>query len=386
MLTVGAIFDRDGPSRGETRIGNGRTTEVTAARTTKRDDEGRHIEYHARENRTMSSTAGSEVVVVTGASSGIGRATAHAFADDGAKVGLLARSEERLDNAKAEVEERGGEALAVPTDVSEYDEVESAADAVEDEFGPIDTWVNAAMATVFGEFTNVEPEEFRRATEVNYLGFAHGSHVALNRMVPRDSGTLVQVGSALAYRGIPLQSAYCGSKFAIRGMTDSIRTELLHDDSDVHVTTVHLPGVNTPQFEQVRLHVDKLPRPVAPVFQPEVAADGIHWAAHHDRREVYVGRSTVKTIWGNKIAPWVADHLLARNGFSGQLRDEDVPDDYEDYLFEPKSGDRGTHGPFDGEAESESVQLELTKHRPAVGAVLGVVALLAAKLLFGAGE
>ncbi|MDS0298752.1 SDR family oxidoreductase [Halogeometricum sp. S1BR25-6] len=331
----------------------------------------------------MSSTDRSEVVVITGSSSGIGRATAHEFAEDGARVALLARNEERLENAKAEVEERGGKALAIPTDVSEYDEVEAAAERVEEEFGPIDTWVNAAMATVFGEFTEVEPEEFERATDVNYLGFVNGSHVALNRMVPRDSGTLVQVGSALSYRGIPLQAAYCGSKFAIRGMTDSIRTELLHDDSDVHVTTVHLPGVNTPQFDQVKLHVDKLPRPVAPVFQPEVAADSIHWAAHHERREVYVGRSTVKTIWGNKIAPWLVDRLLAKQGYSGQFRDEDVPDDYEDYLFEPKSGDRGTHGSFDDEAEAGSVQLTLTKHREALGAVLGVLALVAAKLYVG---
>ncbi|MFC6724542.1 SDR family oxidoreductase, partial [Halobium palmae] len=220
----------------------------------------------------MSSMKDAEVVVVTGASSGVGRATAHEFADDGAKVALLARNEGTLETAKEEVEERGGEALVVPTDVSEYDEVEAAADRIEEEWGPIDTWVNVAMATVFGEFTNVDPEEFKRATEVNYLGFVNGSHVALNRMVPRDTGTLVQVGSALAYRGIPLQSAYCGSKFAIRGFTDSIRTELMHNDSDVHVTTVHLPGLNTPQFEQVRVHLDKLPRPMAPVFQPEVAA------------------------------------------------------------------------------------------------------------------
>ncbi len=321
-----------------------------------------------------------EVVVITGSSSGVGRATARKFGEEGAHVALLARNEDGLNAAKEEIEESGGKALVVPTDVTDPDQIEEAAETVEEEFGPIDVWINVAMATVFSEFLGLDPDEFKRATEVTYLGYVYGTQTALKRMVPRDTGKVVQVGSALAYRGIPLQSAYCGSKFAIRGFTESVRTELMHDDSDVDITTVHLPGVNTPQFEHCRAKTDKKPRPMAPVFQPEVPADAIYWAAHNKRREMYVGRSTVKTIWGNKVAPWIVDRVLARNGYSGQFTDEDLGD-RPDYLFSPVEGDEGAHGPFDAEAEPSSVQLELTKHREMIALALALVVGVVAKAL-----
>lgn len=322
----------------------------------------------------------SEVVVVTGATSGVGRATARKFGEQGAKVGLLARSTDGLDGAKADVEDAGGEALAVPTDVSEYEQVEEAADRVEAEFGPIDVWVNDAMTTVFGEFLDVDPEEFARVTEVTYLGAVNGSRAALDRMVPRDEGKLVQVGSALSYRGIPLQSAYCGSKFAMRGFTESLRTELIHDDSDVDITMVQLPGVNTPQFDHCRSLPDAHPQPVPPIYQPEVAADAVHWAAYNDRREVYVGKSTTKTIWGNKLVPWFLDRMLAKSAYDGQFADMDYDEDRPDNLYEPVSGDPGAHGSFDEQAVDHSLQLEASKNRRWIGAALALVAALAVKL------
>ena len=324
-----------------------------------------------------------DVVVVTGATSGIGRAVVRKFADDGARIGLLARGEDGLSGAKADIEERGGEALCIPTDVAEYEQVEEAAEEVQDEFGPIDIWVNDAMTTVFSEFLDVEPEEYERVTDVTYLGAMHGSRAALSRMVPRDSGTLVQVGSALSYRGIPLQSAYCGAKFAMRGMTESIRAELLHEDSAVDVTMVQLPGLNTPQFEHCRAHLDEHPQPVPPIYQPEVAADAIHWAAYHDRREVYVGRATLKTIWGNKFLPWVVDRYLARTAYSGQFADREYDPDRPDNLYEPVPGDPGAHGPFDEGTIPISRQLQATKHRRDLGAAAVVLLALFAKLWFG---
>ena len=318
---------------------------------------------------------GSEVVVVTGATSGVGRAVARKFGENGASVGLLARGSDGLAAAKRDVEDAGGEAVTVETDVAEYDQVERAADRVEAALGPVDVWVNNAMATVFSAFTDIDPEEFERVTQVTYLGAVHGTQVAVDRMRERG-GSLVQVGSALSYRGIPLQSAYCGSKFAMRGFTESVRTELLHDDVDVDVTMVQLPAINTPQFEHARSHVNEHPKPVSPIYQPEVAADAVHWAAHNDRREVYVGRSTVKTIWGNRIAPWVADRSLGRTGYESQFADLPYDDDRPDNLFDPVSGDSGARGEFDDESLDWSLQLELTKHRPAVG--LAVLALVTA--------
>lgn len=326
---------------------------------------------HRRETMT------DEVVVITGATSGVGRAVAREFGEHGARVGLLARSTDGLDGAKADVEDAGGEALAIPTDVADYEAVESAADEIEDVFGPIDIWVNNAMTTVFAEFLDVEPEEFERVTDVTYLGAAHGSRVALERMVPRDRGKLLQVGSALSYRGIPLQSAYCGSKFAMRGMTESLRTELLHNDSDVTITMVQLPAVNTPQFEHSRAKVGEHPQPVPPIYQPEVAADAIYWAAHSDRRELYVGRASVKTIWGNKIAPWIADRILARNGYEGQFADLSFDPDRPDNLYDPLSGDPGARGPFTDQSAGDSLQFEFSKRRDAIGLAL-VFSLLAA--------
>ncbi len=234
-----------------------------------------------------------QVVVVTGSSGGVGRAVAHAFAKRGARIGLLARGKEALDEVVAEVESFGGQALAVPTDVSDHAQIEAAAVAVEQRFGQIDVWVNDAMATVFAQFIHLEPEEFKRATEVTYLGTVYGTMVALSRMKPRDHGTIVQVGSALSYRAIPLQAAYCGAKFAIRGFTDSVRVELMHDKSNVDLTMVQLPGLNTTQFSWCRSKMPDHPQPVPPIYQPEIPAEAVYWAAQHHRREVWVGASAV---------------------------------------------------------------------------------------------
>ena len=269
-------------------------------------------------------SARAEVVVITGASAGVGRAVAHAFAKRGAQVGLLARDRRKLDATQREVESLGGRAIAIQTDVADFEQVEAAAEAVEAQLGPIDVWVNDAMATIFARFVDIEPEEFKRATEVTYLGAVHGTMAALRRMVPRNRGVVVQVGSALAYRAIPLQSAYCGAKFAMRGFTDSVRTELLHDGSDVWITMVQLPALNTPQFGWCRTKLPNHPQPVPPIYQPEVAADAVYWAAHQRRREIDVGLSSVKAIVGNKIAPRFADWYLARTGFKSQ-QIEDMP-------------------------------------------------------------
>jgi NAD(P)-dependent dehydrogenase (short-subunit alcohol dehydrogenase family) len=307
---------------------------------------------------------GRRVVVVTGAAAGVGRATARAFGDRGDAVALVARENDGLDAAVGEVERGGGRAIAIPTDVADAAAVEAAADRAERELGPIDVWVNCAMATIFAFLWEIEPDEYRRATEVTYLGFVWGTQAALRRMRPRNAGTIVLVGSALAYRGIPLQSAYCGSKHAIQGFFESVRAELIHERSKVRVTMVQLPGLNTPQFGWVRNRLPKHARPVAPVFQPEVAADGIVWAAEHDRRELWIGGSTAMTIVGNALAPGLADRYLGRKVVQGQqVQDKPDPSDRPDYLFEPLPDDRGAHGIFDGEAKARSLQLELTKRR-----------------------
>jgi NADP-dependent 3-hydroxy acid dehydrogenase YdfG len=309
----------------------------------------------------------SEVVVITGASSGIGRATVRRFAGPGTKLALLARNTDALEAAAREVREAGGEALVLPTDVADPKAVEAAATAAEERLGPIDIWINVAMTTVFAFFEDIEPEEFRRATDVTYHGSVWGLRTALRRMLPRDRGTIVQVGSALAYRGIPLQAPYCGAKHAVQGVFETLRTELRHKGSKVHLTTVHLPGVNTPQFEHCRDKFSKRSQPVAPIFQPEMTADAIHWAAHHRRREVYVGGSTVYTIWGNKVAPWLAELYLAKTGVKGQLSDAEKPADRPDNLFGVVAGDPGAHGPYDDEAHARSIQLWATKHRAELG-------------------
>ena len=304
-----------------------------------------------------------KVVVVTGASAGVGRATAHAFGARGDAVALLARSEESLAAAAREVRERGGRPLELPCDVSDPAAVEGAAARAEAELGPIDVWVNNAMVTSLSRFEEMEPEEFRRVTDVTYHGVVYGTLTALRRMRPRDRGVVVQVGSSLAYRGIPLQSAYCGAKHAIQGFTESVRCELLHDGSKIHLTMVQLPALNTPQFTMARNRLPRHPMPVAPIYQPEVAADGIVWASEHRRREVWVGASTPAVIMGNALVPTAADHFLARTGFDGQQSDM-PPDGGPDYLFAPRPGDHGTHGRFGDLAKDSSAQLLLTKAMP----------------------
>jgi NAD(P)-dependent dehydrogenase (short-subunit alcohol dehydrogenase family) len=320
-----------------------------------------------------------ETVVVTGASAGIGRATVQRFARDGASVGLIGRTGPGLDGARRDVEAAGGRALVAPADVADAAEVEAAAAAIEDALGEIDVWVNNAMTTVFAFFEDIEPDEYRRATEVTYLGTVWGTRAALRRMLPRDRGTIVQVGSALAYRGIPLQAPYCGAKHATKGFFESLRTELRHRGSKVHVTMVQLPGLNTPQFDHCRSKMPRHPMPVPPVFQPEVAADAIHWAAHHRRREVYVGLPTVYTIVGNKLAPWLAERYLARTAIDGQQTDAPPTQaNAEGNLFQSvNGGDPGAHGAFDDMARARSGQWWASRHRLALGAA-GALATAAA--------
>jgi NAD(P)-dependent dehydrogenase (short-subunit alcohol dehydrogenase family) len=315
------------------------------------------------------------VVAITGASAGVGRATARAFAREGADVGLIARGRERLESAKRDVEGLGRRALAVPTDVADADQVEAAARAIEDELGPIDVWVNNAMATVFAPVWDITPDEYRRATEVTYLGSVWGTMTALRRMRARDEGVIVQVGSALAYRGIPLQSAYCGGKHALQGFLESLRSELLHEGSHVHLTMVQLPALNTPQFTWSRAKLPRSPQPVPPIFQPEVAADAIVWAASHPRRELMVGWPTVKAIVGNAVVPGIADRYLARTGFDAQQTDQPVDPDRPDNLFEPVPGDQAARGPFDDQSRSHSVQLALAKRRiPLLAGLMAAIA------------
>lgn len=326
-------------------------------------------------------TEKTEVVVITGASAGVGRATAQAFAQRGACVGLLARGTEGLEGTARDVESRGGAALAIPTDVANADQVERAAEAVEREFGPIDIWVNDAMTTIFAPFDEITPEEFKRATEVTYLGAVYGTMAALKRMKARNRGCIVQVGSALAYRSIPLQAPYCGAKHAIRGFTDSLRCELRHNKSRIHLTMVQLPALNTPQFGWCRTRLRQHPQPVPPIFQPEVAAEAIVWVAHHRRREVYVGRPTVEAILANKVAPRALDRRLAKTGYDAQQTSQPVLPGRPDNLFDPVPGDAGAHGIFDSQARSFSPQFWLTSHRrwlAVAGAALGVVAYLLA--------
>ncbi len=326
----------------------------------------------------MSSNNGNkrEVVVITGASAGVGRATAQAFAKRGARVGLIARGKDGLEGARVDVENAGGEALAIPTDVARSEEVEAAAEAIEKQFGPIDIWVNNAMTTIFSPFREITADEFKRATEVTYLGTVYGTMAAIRRMHPRNRGTIVQVGSALAYRSIPLQAPYCGAKHAIAGFTDSLRSELIHDRSNIHLTMVQMPALNTPQFSWCKTKLPRHPQPVPPIFQPEVAAEAIVWAAHHRRREVFVGTPTVQAIEGNKLAPGLLDTYLARTCYDGQQTEEPVSPDRPNNLFEPVPGDHGAHGIFDNRARTSSVQLWQTTHRSSwIPAVLGFAAL-----------
>jgi short-subunit dehydrogenase len=320
------------------------------------------------------------VVVITGASSGVGRATARAFGSLGAAVGLLARGDDALQAAAKEVASAGGRPLAVATDVADATAVEQAATLVEQELGPIDVWVNNAMASVFARFAETSAEEFRRATEVTYLGVVYGTKAALQRMVPRDRGVIVCVGSALAYRGIPLQSPYCGAKHAIQGFTESVRCELLHDGSKVHLTMVQLPAVNTPQFEVSLSRLPSRAQPVPPIYQPEVAARAIVWAATHRRRELRVGASTAATLLANAVAPGLLDRYLGRTGFRSQQTGEPAVAGRPANLWAPVPGDRGAHGGFDHRAHARSAQLWITTHRGLLAAAAGLTGAAAAAL------
>jgi short-subunit dehydrogenase len=316
------------------------------------------------------------VVVVSGASLGVGRASARAFAERGYDVALLARAAESLDAAAADVGARGqGRALAVPTDVGDAAQVDSAAERVEHVLGPIDVWVNVAMTSVFAPVSAYVAEEVRRTTDVTYHGYVYGMLAALRYMLPRDRGVIVNVGSALAYRSIPLQAAYCGAKHAMVGFTDSLRCELIHDRSHVKVSVVHLPAMNTPQFDQVRSKLEHSPQPVPPVYQPEVAARSIVRAAEHPRREYWVGLPTVAAILGSRLIPGMLDHYLGRTGYRSQQTPEPADPSRPENLWEPVPGDLGAHGSFDRSAHARSPQAWASGHR---GALVGAGAAAAA--------
>jgi short-subunit dehydrogenase len=321
------------------------------------------------------------VVVVTGASAGVGRAVARAFARRGARLGLLARDEMRLREARAEVEDLGGEALVLPADVSDFEAVDRAAAAVEARFGPIDVWVNNAMVSVFSPVKEMRPEEYRRVTEVTYLGTVYGTLAALARMLARDRGVIIQIGSALAYRAIPLQSAYCAAKHAVQGFTESLRSELDHDGSRVRVTMLQLPAVNTPQFDWVKSRLPHRAQPVPPVYQPEVIADAVVWASEHRRSEMYLGFPAAKAIMANRIVPRLLDRYLGRTGYASQQTDQPEDPDRPDNLWQSVPAAVGAHGRFDAVARGGSSQIWLSEHRRALalGALGALVAGVAAR-------
>jgi NAD(P)-dependent dehydrogenase (short-subunit alcohol dehydrogenase family) len=322
------------------------------------------------------------VVVVTGASAGVGRATARAFAKKGAHLGLLARGRDGLDAARREVEAAGGKAIVVQADVAYPDQVEAAAEQVEQRLGPIDVWVNNAMTSVFSPVKEMTPAEFHRVTEVTYFGVVHGTLAALKRMLPRNRGTIVQVGSALAKRSVPLQAAYCAAKHAVEGFTESLRCELLHDKSGVHVTIVQLPALNTPQFDWAKSRLPRRPQPVPPIYQPEIAAQAIVWAADHGaKKELYVGAPTVKAIIANKVVAPLIDRHLARTGYEKQQTNGVDPHDRPTDLWAPVAGDHGAHGRFDERARSFSLQTWASLHRVGIGIGAACLALMLGVLL-----
>jgi NAD(P)-dependent dehydrogenase (short-subunit alcohol dehydrogenase family) len=321
----------------------------------------------------MAQTA-AEVVVITGGSAGVGRATARAFARRGAHIGLLARGRDGLEGARQEIEALGGKAWAVPTDVADANQIEYAADAVERELGPIDVWINNAMTSIFSPIHELRPEEVRRVTEVTYLGTVYGTMAALKRMRPRDRGVIVQVGSALAYRAIPLQAAYCAAKHAVQGFTESLRCELLHDHSRIRVRMVHLPALNTPHFAWVKSRLPRKPQPVPPIYQPEIAAEAIVWATDHVRREIEVGLPTVVAVEGNKLFAALFDQYLGRNGYETQQTHEPAEPERRDNLWAPLPGDWGAHGDFGARASSFSPHLWMNTHRAWAAFGLALVA------------
>jgi NAD(P)-dependent dehydrogenase (short-subunit alcohol dehydrogenase family) len=308
------------------------------------------------------------VTVITGASAGVGRATAREFARRGWAVALLARGSEGLAAAAADVEECGGRALVIPTDVADHLQVERAADRVIDAFGRIDVWVNNAFAGIFSPFMDITPEEFCRVTDVTYLGQVHGTRAALRHMLARDSGAIILVGSALAYRGIPLQSAYCAAKHALQGFQDSVRSELLHRKSRVRLVMVQLPGVNTPQFDWVRSHLRGSPQPIGAVYEPEVAARAIWLAAHSRRKQLIVGAPAWQAIFADKIASPMLDRFLAATAVDGQQDEQPAAQDRPDNLFAPVPGDHGAHGRFGAIARRKSPLLWASSHRKSAGA------------------
>jgi short-subunit dehydrogenase len=323
-----------------------------------------------------------KVVAITGASAGVGRATAAEFARHGCDVGLIARNAARLEQTADELIGMGVRAVPAVADVADFAALDAAASRITQELGPIDVWVNNAMATIFAPVDRISPEEFRRATEVTYLGQVNGTMAALARMRPRNSGTIVNIGSALAYRAIPLQSAYCGAKYAVRGFTDALRAELLHDGVGVHVTMVHLPALNTPQFDWALNRLDRRPRPVPPVFQPEVAARAIVFAAFHRRREVWLGLPTVMTILANRIAPGLMDRYLAKAAYAGQLTKEPRPPHAPRNLFDSVPGPYGSHGRFDAQAKDASREFAISRHRYALAGGLLALGGVAVAALF----
>ena len=325
-----------------------------------------------------------KVVAITGASAGVGRAAASEFARHGCHVGLIARNAARLEQAADELGGMGVRAVPAVADVADFTALDAAASHITQRLGPIDIWVNNAMATIFAPVHRMTPEEFRRATEVTYLGQVNGTMAALARMRPRNAGTIVNIGSALAYRAIPLQSAYCGAKYAVRGFTDALRSELLHDGIDVHVTMVHLPALNTPQFEWALNRMDRRPQPVPPIFQPEVAARAIVFAAFHRRREFWVGSPTVLTILANRIIPGLMDRYLAKVAYDGQLTEEPKLSHAPQNLFESVPGAYGAHGRFDTRAKDSSPEFAISQHRYAVaGGLLALGGLAVAALVNG---
>lgn len=304
-----------------------------------------------------------EVVVITGASAGVGRATVQAFAKRKARIGIIARDRTRLETVRQEAESLGGKVFIFSADVAYADQVEAAAEAIETELGPIDIWINNAMVSVFSPAKEMTADEYKRVTEVTYLGYVYGTLSALKRMLPRDRGIIIQVGSALAYRGIPLQSAYCGAKHAIQGFTESVRSELIHDKSRVKISMVQLPAMNTPQFSWVKSRLPRKPQPVPPIYQPEVGADAIVWATDHYRREWYIGWPTVFAIIGNRIIPGMGDWHLARKGYDSQQYNGMVDPNRPNNLYNPVLGNYGAHGDFDHLAHSTSLQVWLSRYR-----------------------
>ena len=306
-----------------------------------------------------------EVIVVTGASAGLGRAIVERFARDGAAIGLIARGKERLEQARASVESLGGRGLVLPLDVADADAVDKAAARVEMELGPIDVWINNAMVSVYSPIKDMPAAEFRRVTEVTYLGYVHGTLAALKRMLPRDRGVIIQVGSALAHRSIPLQSAYCASKHAIMGFHESLLSELLHDGSHVRTTMVQMPAMNTPQFDWAKSRLPGQTQPVPPIFQPEIGADAVHHAVRHDvGREFLVAWPTVKAVVGEKFVPGYIDRRLGRSGYASEQTGAPADQDRPDNLWQPAPGNFGAHGRFDALSKDQSVELWLAKRTP----------------------